>query len=269
MNLKIRKNKDFIKNSKGIRRLVAVSSYTAIMAKLIDDYVDVILVGDSLGMILYGYDNTLSVTLDMMINHGKAVVNSSKKAFVVVDLPFGSYQSSKSQAFESASKIISLTGANAVKLEGGIEMSKTIQFLTERGIPVFGHIGLMPQYFNSYGGFKCQGNNQYEEDKIFQDALELENSGAIALIVECTFENISRRIAEQLKIPVIGIGASPYCDGQVLVAADILGLNMDFNPKFVQKYENLSIKIKEAIFNFSEDVRKNKFPKNEHCFIKN
>lgn len=269
MNYNYQKRKDlaFIKQSKGNRKLVAVSAYTACIAKIIDEYVDIILVGDSLGMVIYGHKNTLAVSLDMMLRHGLAVVNNSSKSFIVVDLPFGSYQSSRSKAFESSYEILSKTGANAVKLEGGLEMRDTIEFLSTRGIPVFSHIGLMPQYVNTVGGYKSQGYLEQEAEKIYRDAISLESAGAVGIILECTVENLSHQISKTLKIPVIGIGASPFCDGQILVASDLLGLEEKHHPKFVKKYENLNSIIRNAISIFADEVRKGEFPEYKNCYL--
>ncbi|AGF48668.1 3-methyl-2-oxobutanoate hydroxymethyltransferase [Candidatus Kinetoplastibacterium oncopeltii TCC290E] len=262
-----RKNIPFIKESKGKRKLVMLTAYTSSIANHIDPYVDIILVGDSLGMVIYGFSDTLSVSLDMMIAHGAAVSRSSKNACVIVDMPFGSYQESKSQAFRNAARILSETKASGVKLEGGEEMAETIYFLNKRGIPVMGHIGLMPQKFNISGGFKAIGPNQHVIDNIVSEAIALEQSGAFALVLECVAESIGKKVTEAVNIPVIGIGASSDCDGQVLVVDDILGMNTSFSLKFVKTYANLGENIQHAAKCFAEEVRAGVFPDKENYFF--
>lgn len=261
-----RKTIPFIRHTKGAGKLVALAAYTTPMARRIDPYVDMILVGDSLGMVLYGLPSTLGVTLDMMIAHGAAVVRGSSQACVVVDLPFGSYQASPAQAFQTSARVLSETGAQAVKLEGGAEMAETVRFLTERGVPVVGHIGLMPQQVNAVGGYRAQGMQEDGSEKILQDALALEAAGAFALVVECTAEAVGKRVTEALTIPVIGIGASPACDGQILVAADILGMGGDFTPKFVKQYAQVGNDVEQAVETYAKEVRSGAFPAPEHCF---
>jgi 3-methyl-2-oxobutanoate hydroxymethyltransferase len=236
------------------------------MAKLVDLHADVIIVGDSVGMVLYGMPNTLGVTLDMMIAHGKAVVRGSARACIVVDLPFGSYQESPSQAFRSAARLLRETGAQAVKIEGGAEMVETVRFLRERGVPVMAHVGLMPQHMNTMGGFKAQGLTGAAAEKILSDALVLERAGAFAILIEGTAEALARRITEELTIPTIGIGASPACDGQVLVTEDMLGMFTEYTPKFVKRYADLSGLMSDAIAQYADDVRENTFPEATHCF---
>jgi len=228
--------------------------------------VDVLLVGDSLGMVLYGFDSTLPVTLEMMINHGAAVVRGSSKACVVVDMPFGSYQESPQQAFRNAARVMAESGCAAVKLEGGREMAETIAFLTQRGVPVMAHIGLKPQTVNAIGGFRAQGRNEAEAAAILADAHAVADAGAFSVVVEGTWEPVARRLTQQIAIPTIGIGASPACDGQVLVVEDVLGLFSDFTPKFVKKFADLGSLVSEAAERYTQEVRDGTFPGPEHCF---
>lgn len=262
-----RKNIPFIKESKGKRKLVMLTAYTSPVANHIDPYVDIILVGDSLGMVIYGFHDTLSVTLDMMIAHGSAVTRSSEQACVIVDLPFGAYQESKSQAFRNAARVLSETKASGIKLEGGEEMAETIYFLHKRGIPVMGHIGLMPQKLNISGGFKAIGPDQDVVDNIIAEAVALEQSGAFALVLECVAESIGRKVTEAVDIPIIGIGASSECDGQVLVVDDILGMNPDFSLKFVKTYASIGKDIQHAAKCYAEEVRSGVFPNKENYFF--
>lgn len=245
--------------------IVTLTCYTAPMARILDGNVDVLLVGDSLGMVLYGMDSTLPVTLDTMIAHGRAVVNSSSKSLVVVDMPFGSYQASKEDAFKAAARVIAETGASAVKLEGGKEMAETIRFLSERGIPVMGHVGLMPQRVHSMGGYRYQGRNETEALHILQDALAVAEAGAFSIVLEGVKEDVARHITSQVKIPTIGIGASSACDGQVLVTEDMLGLNSQY-PSFVKPYAHLSDIIQSAVRTYAEEVKNRTFPGTEHTF---
>ncbi|MDM9558992.1 MULTISPECIES: 3-methyl-2-oxobutanoate hydroxymethyltransferase [Bordetella] len=255
-----------IRQSKGPGKVVALTAYTAPMARLLDPHADLLLVGDSLGMVVYGLPSTLGVTLDMMIAHGAAVVRGSTRACVVVDLPFGSYQAAPAQAFEAAARVLAETGAQAVKLEGGAEMADTVQFLAARGVPVVSHIGLMPQQVNSVGGYKAQGMQADGGERIMHDARALEAAGAFALVVECTAEAVGRRVTEALGIPVIGIGASPACDGQILVTEDMLGMSGARVPRFVKQYAQLGAEIEQAAARYAEDVRGGAFPAPEHCF---
>ncbi|MCH2038431.1 MAG: 3-methyl-2-oxobutanoate hydroxymethyltransferase [Rickettsiales bacterium] len=259
---------DILDHNTNEQPLVCLTAYTAPFAKLLDPHCDILLVGDSLGMVLYGMDSTLPVTLDMMIMHGKAVVNSSEKALVVVDLPYGSYESTKEQAFESASRVMKETGCNAVKLEGGRTMAPTIRFLTERGIPVMAHIGLCPQNVNMLGGYKCQGTTQVEASHLLHDAQAVAQSGAFAIVLECSSKAVSDKIVKTTHIPVIGIGASPMCDGQILVSEDMLGLSTQQTPKFVKKYEDLATRIDNAVSTYASEVRWREFPSMQHCYHK-
>ena len=255
-----------IKNAKNSTPIVVLTAYTAPVTRLVDEFVDILLVGDSLGMVVYGMESTLPVSLDMMINHGLAVVKSSSHAFVVVDMPFGSYQASKETAFNACSQVIRETGCQAVKIEGGSEMAETIEFVVKRGIPVVGHIALMPQYVNTLGGYRYQGRNSQERTKIMQDALAVEKSGAFAVVLEGVEESLAREITAKLTIPTIGIGASVECDGQVLVIDDILGLTNN-PPKFAKQFVDISKLIRQAAEAFAVDVRSRKFPDLTHCFV--
>ncbi|MBD9372886.1 3-methyl-2-oxobutanoate hydroxymethyltransferase [Rhizobium sp. ARZ01] len=251
---------------KGQRPIVSLTAYTTPIAKLMDPHVDFMLVGDSLGMVLYGLDSTVGVTLEMMIAHGQAVMRGSSNACVVVDLPFGAYQESKEQAFRSAARVLKETGCSAIKLEGGAEMAETVAFLTQRGIPVLGHVGLMPQLINTTGGYRSLGRSDKEADKIRRDAKAIDDAGAFAIVVEGTVEPLAREISGQLRAPTIGIGASPACDGQVLVVDDALGIFTDFKPRFVKHFANLAPLMSEAFAAYAEEVKARTFPGQEHTF---
>ena len=255
-----------LKARKGGEPIVCLTAYTTPMARRLDPHVDLLMVGDSLGMVLYGFDSTLPVTLDMMIAHGGAVVRGSERAFVVVDMPFGSYQESPAQAFRSAARVLSETGCGGIKLEGGVEMAETVAFLTSRGIPVMGHVGLTPQSVNSLGGYRSRGHDEAEATRILADAKAIADAGAFSLVVEGTVEPLARRITAEIAIPTIGIGASPACDGQVLVTDDLLGLFAEFTPKFVKRYAKLGEAVAGAASAYAADVRARKFPAAEHCF---
>jgi 3-methyl-2-oxobutanoate hydroxymethyltransferase len=253
-----------LKARKKGRPIVALTAYTTPMARLLDPHVDLLLVGDSLGMVLYGMETTLGVTTDLMVAHGKAVVRGSRRACVVVDLPFGSYQASPQQAYGTAARVLAETGCAAVKLEGGVEMAETIAFLAARGIPVMGHVGLKPQGVMADGGFRTRGRDQAEALQIQQDAEAAAAAGCFAIVIEGTLEPLARRISDALTVPTIGIGASPACDGQILVSEDLLGLFADFTPKFVQRYADLGPQISAAVEAYAKDVRERRFPGPEH-----
>ncbi len=250
---------------KGKTPVVVLTAYTAPVARLLDPHVDILLVGDSLGMVVYGKDSTLGVSLDNMIEHGRAVVSHSSQALVVVDMPFGTYQESPEQAFSSAAQVMAETGCHAVKLEGGVEMEETIRFLVERGIPVMGHVGLMPQRVHALGGYRYQGRNDSEAKAIQQDALAVEKAGAFAMVIEAVPEKVAASITKKLKCVTIGIGASLECDGQVLVIDDLLGITAR-TPGFVKRYADVSAIIDKAAAAYAADVRKRKFPGPEFCF---
>jgi 3-methyl-2-oxobutanoate hydroxymethyltransferase len=247
---------------------VWLTAYTTPMARLLDPHCDVLLVGDSLGMVLYGLPSTLAVSLDTMIAHGAAVVRGTKHACVVVDMPFGSYQESPQQAFRNAARIASETHAQAVKLEGGVEMAETIRFLTTRGVPVCGHVGLMPQSLNVAGGFRATGRTGDEAAKVTADARAVADAGAFAVVVEGTLEPVAAAITADIAIPTIGIGASAACDGQVLVIDDVLGTFNDFVPRFVKRYAELGVEISNAAAAYAADVRARKFPGEGNVFRK-
>jgi 3-methyl-2-oxobutanoate hydroxymethyltransferase len=255
-----------IRAMKGQTPIVCLTAYTAPMARLLDPHVDLLLVGDSLGMVVYGEDSTLNVDLDTMIRHGRAVVKSSQQALVVVDMPFASYQESKAQAFRNAARVMAETGCAAVKLEGGTESAETIRHLTANGIPVMGHVGLMPQRLHAMGGFKAQGRDDAMAEKIRADAHAVAEAGAFAIVIEGTVEPLAAALTRELEVPTIGIGASVACDGQVLVIDDVLGLFADFTPRFVKRYAELADSIGEAAAAYAEDVRERRFPGPEHIF---
>ncbi|NBX75868.1 MAG: 3-methyl-2-oxobutanoate hydroxymethyltransferase [Proteobacteria bacterium] len=248
-------------------KLVCVTAYDYTFAKLLDESgVDIILVGDSLGMVVQGNSNTLSVTLEQMIYHTQCVSRGVQEAHLCVDMPFMSYQVSAREALRNAGRLVSEGGAHSVKLEGGVNIARTVEKITSSGIPVLGHVGLTPQSFHQLGGYKIQGKTVSARESLLQDALALEDSGAYALVLEGIPAELAKAITDRLKIPTIGIGAGPHCDGQVLVLQDILGLNTDFKPKFVKAYGNLNELVKEAITQFSNEVKSSKFPTKEHSF---
>ena len=251
---------------KGNRPVVCLTAYTTPIARLLDPHCDLLLVGDSLGMVLYGMANTIPVTMDMMIAHGQAVMRGTEKACVIVDMPFGSYQESKEQAFRNAARIMQEAGCDGVKLEGGEEMAETIAFLTQRGIPVMGHVGLMPQQVNASGGYRSLGRTNEEADKIKRDAAAIGHSGAFSMVIEGTIEPLAREISDTCPIPTIGIGASAACDGQVLVVDDMLGVFTDFKPRFVKHFASLAPVISEAVENYANEVKARTFPAQEHTF---
>lgn len=248
-----------IKAQKGKSKLVCLTAYAAPHARILDAHVDILLVGDSLGMVLYGMESTLAVTLPMMIQHAAAVVRGSQAALVIADMPFGTYQESKSKAFRNAAKLMAQSGCQAVKLEGGIEMAETVAFLTKRGVPVMGHLGLLPQSVHAQGGYRTHGKTEAEAEQLVQAARALEQAGAFALVLEGMSEQAARAITGQVGIPTIGIGASAQCDGQVLVTEDMAGL-FEHTPSFVQQYGNLRGELDKAAKAFAAEVREGKFP---------
>jgi len=254
------------KRRHGGEPLVCLTAYTVITARLLDVHTDLLLVGDSLGMVLYGLDTTVGVTLDMMIAHGQAVMRGAKRSCVIVDMPFGSYQESPAVAFRNAARILKEVGCAGVKIEGGAEMAETVSFLTRRGIPVLGHVGLMPQSVNTAGGFKTRGRDAQDANRIVEDAKAIATAGAFGLVVEGVMEPVARRITDDVEVPTIGIGGSPACDGQILVTEDMAGLFTDFKPKFVKRYMDLGSGIAEAARQYAEDVKSGTFPSAEHCF---
>jgi 3-methyl-2-oxobutanoate hydroxymethyltransferase len=239
--------------------IVMLTAYTARMAQLLDPHCDMLLVGDSLGQVIYGLPSTVPVTLDMMCAHGAAVVRGSYHSVVVIDMPFGSYEASPEQAFESAARILKETGAAAVKLEGGEAMAATIAFLVARGIPVVGHVGLTPQAINVLGGYGARGRSAAESDKLLRDAKAVDDAGAIAMVVEGVIEPVAIAITQAVACPTIGIGASAQCDGQVLVAEDMLGL-FERVPRFVKKYADIAALISDTAAQYAREVSDRSFP---------
>lgn len=245
--------------------LVMLTAYTARQAQLLDPHCDMLLVGDSLGQVIYGLPSTLPVTLDMMIAHGAAVVRGSYHSVVLVDMPFGSYEASPQQAFASASRVMAETGCAGVKLEGGVAMAETIGFLSQRGIPVMAHIGLTPQAVNALGGYGARGKSQEEHAKIISDARAVADAGAFAMVIEGVMEDIAIAVTDSVDVPVIGIGASAHCDGQVLVAEDMLGM-FERVPRFVKRYENIAETIGNAAARYAADVRNRNFPTEDQVY---
>lgn len=248
-----------VRRRKGATPLVMLTAYTVRMAQLLDPHCDMLLVGDSLGQVVYGLPSTVPVTLEMMCAHGAAVVRGSYRSLVIVDMPFGSYEASPAAAFASAARILKETGAAAVKLEGGEAMAPTIRFLGERGVPVMAHIGLTPQAVNMLGGYGARGRSDAEREKIVADARAVADAGCFAIVVEGVVEPIAIAITEAVGCPTIGIGASARCDGQVLVAEDMLGL-FDRVPRFVKRFGAVGEAIGEAARGYAEDVRSRTFP---------
>jgi 3-methyl-2-oxobutanoate hydroxymethyltransferase len=254
-----------IRARKGGNPIVSLTSYHAHTAALLDKHCDVILVGDSLGMVMHGLESTIPVTLDMMILQGKAVMRGSSRALVVVDMPFGSYEASREQAFGSAARIMKETGCGAIKLEGGRRMADTIAFLVERGIPVMAHVGLTPQSINALGGFRTQGRDPSDWGPIEQDARAVAEAGAFAVVLEAIAEPLAAKITRDIPIPTIGIGASAACDGQVLVLEDMLGLSPRV-PKFVKRYSDLGPAIDRAVAAYAAEVRSRSFPAADNVY---
>ena len=254
-----------IAKMKGGQPIVSLTSYHAHTAAIVDRYADFILVGDSLGMVMHGMDSTIGVPLDLMIMHGRAVVRGTKKALIVVDMPFGSYEESPNMAFRNAAIVMKETGCGAVKLEGGKRMAETIRFLTERGIPVMAHIGLTPQSSHVMGGFKTQGRNEDSWPLHEEDARMVTEAGAFAVVLEGMVEPLAAKITAQIAIPTIGIGASVHCDGQILVLEDMLGLN-PWTPKFVKVYGQLGPMIEDSVRRYAEEVKSRAFPTEDQVY---
>ncbi len=248
-------------------KITMLTAYDYPTANVVDEAgVDMILVGDSLGMVVLGYENTLPVTIEEMIHHGKAVVRGSKKALVVVDMPFLSYQVSKEDALRNAGRIICQTGCQAVKLEGGIEIAEVVSAMTQAGIPVMGHLGLTPQSVGQLGGFKVQGKEFTVAQKIIKDALALEDAGAFSIVLECVPRQLAALVTDKLGIPIIGIGAGVDCDGQVLVFHDVVGLFKGLRPKFVQQYIDAFSLMSEALRGYVRDVKNKSFPQEKNSY---
>ncbi|MDQ1192398.1 3-methyl-2-oxobutanoate hydroxymethyltransferase [Brevundimonas vesicularis] len=248
-----------IAGRKGGEPIVCLTAYDAPMAALLDPHCDVLLVGDSLGMAVHGLPNTVGVTLEMMILHGQAVMRGTKRAMVVVDMPFGSYEGGKEVAYANCVRVMKETGAQAVKLETSIEMAEIVAFLVKRGIPVMGHVGLRPQAILAEGGFKAKGRTESERDRVLAEAKAVADAGAFCIVIEGVAESLAREITETIDAPTIGIGASAACDGQVLVVNDMLGM-FDWTPKFVRKYADLRTEIDRAAAAFASDVKTRRFP---------
>lgn len=244
---------------KGAVPIVCLTAYTAPVAEILDDHCDLLLVGDSVGMVVHGLPNTVGVTLDMMILHGQAVMRGSRKAMVVVDLPFGSYEGSAEVAYANAARVMKETGCNAVKVEAGPAVAENIDYLVKRGIPVMGHVGLRPQAVMVDGGFRAKGKTNHERARILDDARAAAEAGAFAVVVEGVAEGLAREITGAIDVPTIGIGASAGCDGQILVTDDMLGL-FDWTPKFVRRYGDLRGEITRAVAGYADDVRQRRFP---------
>jgi len=254
-----------IAKRKGGEPIVSLTAYHAHTAGFLDAHVDFLLVGDSLGMVMHGYETTVPVPLELMIMHGQAVVRGSSHALIVVDMPFGSYEESPEIAFRNAARILKETGCGAVKLEGGKRMGETIRYLTERGIPVMAHIGLTPQAVNVTGGFKTQGRERAQWEAIEEDAAAIADAGAFAVVLEGMAELLAARITKQINIPTIGIGASAECDGQILVLEDMLGLSPRV-PKFVKEFAQIGSAIEDAVKAYADEVKTRKFPAEEHTY---
>ena len=254
-----------IAGRKGGEPIVALTAYTTPMARLLDPHADLLLVGDSVGMVLHGMETTLPVSLEMMIMHGQAVMRGSQRALVVVDMPFGSYEESPQQAYHNAVEVMQRTGCSAVKLEGGQHMAETVSFLTRRGIPVIGHVGLTPQSVQVDGGFKVRGRDKDTWDMQLADGLAIEQAGAFAIVLEGMVAPLAEKLTERLAVPTIGIGASVLCDGQILVSEDMLGF-AERVPKFVKRYAEVGAEIEKAAAVYASDVRARRFPGEEHLY---
>ena len=248
-------------------RITMLTAYDASFARLLDRAgTDVLLVGDSLGMVVQGHDTTLPVTMDQMVYHSAAVKRGVQRAHLVVDMPFGSYQGTVDEAVKNAVRLVAEGGAESVKLEGGAEYSEVVQRIARAGVPVMGHIGLTPQSVHKLGGYVVQGRTEEKAQKLFADAQALEEAGCYALILEMMPSELSADISRAVGIPVIGIGAGAGCDGQVLVIYDLLGMNPDFSPKFVKKYLDLGVLIRDAVARYNDEVKHGTFPGSEHSF---
>jgi 3-methyl-2-oxobutanoate hydroxymethyltransferase len=254
-----------IRARKGGEPLVCLTAYDAPMARILDPHCDLLLVGDSVGMVVHGLESTIGVTLDMMILHGQAVMRGAKRAMVAVDMPFGSYEKSPQQAFENAARIMSETGCQAIKIESGTYAADTIDFMAQRSIPVIGHIGLRPQAALADGGFKAKGRNDIERQRVIQEARATADAGAFAIVIEGVAEDLAREITAQVNVPTIGIGASAACDGQILVTQDMLGV-FEWTPKFVKRYDNMAERTAEAVARYAQEVKARSFPSGSEVY---
>ena len=250
-----------ILKKKGKMPIVCLTAYSKSVAEILDKYCDIILVGDSVGMSLYGMESTKLVKFDTMLLHGKTVKKFAKRSLVVFDMPYKTY-SNKSQAYKNAKKVLKITGCDAVKLEGGEKVVNIVKYLTNKKIPVMGHIGLLPQ---STKKFKLKGKNSFEKKKILRDGIALAKAGAFAIVIECVVESLAKEITANIEVPTIGIGASKHCDGQILVIDDIIGLS-NLNPKFVKKYSNVEEIIEKSVKRYCKDVKRRKFPSSQHVY---
>lgn len=262
----IRIGVDDIRDRKGGTPIVCLTAYTYPVARLLDDHVDLLLVGDSVAMVLHGHASTLGASMDMMIAHGQAVMRGSSKACVVVDMPAGSYEDSAAHAVASARRVVAETGCQAVKLEGGVDMAAQIAAIVAAGIPVMGHIGLQPQSVENEGGYRIKGRTEENVTALLRDAEAVERAGAFCLVIEGTVENVAADITRRISIPSIGIGASRDCDGQILVIDDMVGLTVDRVPRFVKEYADLRAVISHAAARYATEVRNRTFPGTEHVF---
>jgi 3-methyl-2-oxobutanoate hydroxymethyltransferase len=253
---------------KGSERIVMLTAYDAPSARLLDEAgVDILLIGDSVEMTVYGEPSTLTAQMDVMVRHSRAVARASRHALVVGDMPFLSYQTSSAEAVRNAGRFLAEGGVSAVKVEGGRRVLASVEAILAADIPVMGHVGMTPQSYRKFGGFKVQGRSRDSAEEIFEDAVALEKAGCFSIVLECVPDSLASRITGELSVPTIGIGAGPHCDGQVLVFHDLLGLSGDFRPKFVRRYAELGTEIREAARRFSEDVRSGDFPSSEETFL--
>ena len=257
-----------IRAQKGGEPIICLTAYTAMMAEILDPFVDFLLVGDSVGTVLNGHDTTIPVTLDEMIIYGRSVARANPKSLLVVDVPFGTYEASPEQAYETAARILKETGADAVKIEGGVVQAPTIEFLTQRGVPVVAHIGLRPQAVRATGGYRIVGKTEEECAALREDADAITKAGAFAVVLEGVVEPLAAEITARIGIPTIGIGASPQCDGQILVTEDLLGF-FEKTPKFVKKFANLRTDIADAVGEYADAVRERSFPSEAETYSAN
>ncbi|MEQ8432626.1 MAG: 3-methyl-2-oxobutanoate hydroxymethyltransferase [Oceanicaulis sp.] len=254
-----------IRSRKNAEPLVCLTAYDAPMARLLDPHCDLLLVGDSVGMVVHGLPNTIPVTLEMMILHGQAVMRGSDRALVCVDMPFSTYERSREQAFDNAARVLRETGCQAVKVESGVFIAETIRYLAERAIPVIGHVGLRPQAALAEGGFKAKGRDADSRQRVIEEAIATDEAGAFAIVVEGVAEDLAEEITERVKAPTIGIGASAKCDGQILVTPDMMGL-FDWTPRFVKRYADVKGAMEEGVKRYAEEVRTRAFPSDAEVY---
>ena len=254
-----------IRSRKNAEPLVCLTAYDAPMARLLDPHCDLLLVGDSVGMVVHGLPNTIPVTLEMMILHGQAVMRGSDRALVCVDMPFSTYERSKEQAFDNAARVLRETGCQAVKVESGVFIADTIRYLAERAIPVIGHVGLRPQAALAEGGFKAKGRDAESRQRVIEEAIATDEAGAFAIVVEGVAEDLAEEITERVKAPTIGIGASAKCDGQILVTPDMMGL-FDWTPRFVKRYADVKGAMEDGVKRYAEEVRTRAFPSDAEVY---